>query len=200
MFCYNCGTKLEDFEKFCYNCGAKVRDRSGNAPVRMTPAPEPVRVEENTVVYTPAPGTPEALEYATKGSCGEDMPDEPNQYNYRGTPQAFFQEVLMEAFPEYTVRMHDAPYPTRSTWERGALGRLREVPGKPVPAYVFTIQDGDRIKLAVELLSQECRKRINNRSTFEEQNIPFTRFYYDVDGWWNTKSYIRERAYAAIRK
>ena len=200
MFCYNCGTRLEDFEKFCYNCGAKVRDRSGNVPVKMTPAPEPVRKEENVVVYGPAPGTPEALKAATDGSIGDIVPDEPNQYNYKGEPKNFFLEVLTAAFPEYTVRMHDASYPTRPSWERGPFGSYRQIPGKPVPAYIFTVQDGSEVKLAVELLSQASKNRKNNRKTFEEQHIPFTRFYYDVDGWWNTKSYIRERAYAAIRK
>ena len=198
MFCYNCGSKLEDFEKFCYNCGAKVRDRSGNTPIKMTPVPDPV--EEKKPVYTQAPGTKDALEAATEGSWGDEMPEEPNQYNYNGAAESYFLKVLKEAFPEYTVRMHGAPYQSQPTWERGFMGKLHQVPGKPVPAWIFTIQDGSQIKLAVELLSAANKNRKDNRRSFEEQGIPFIRFYYNVKGWWNTQSYIRERAYAAIRK
>ena len=36
------------------------------------------------------------------------------------------------------------------------------------------------------------------RSACRAQGLPYVRFYYDHDGWWNTRSYVVSRTRAAL--
>ena len=54
MFCYNCGSKLEDDAVFCTNCGAKQEEQVAQEPVQQeAPAAEPVAVVEEVPVVAP---------------------------------------------------------------------------------------------------------------------------------------------------
>ncbi len=56
MFCYNCGTKLEDSDLFCMNCGAKqaVEAPAEEIPV-VEPVAEPIPEAAPEVVAEPVP-------------------------------------------------------------------------------------------------------------------------------------------------
>ena len=36
------------------------------------------------------------------------------------------------------------------------------------------------------------------RASCRAQGLPYVRFYYDHDGWWNTRSYVAGRTRAAL--
>ena len=110
-------------------------------------------------------------------SWGEEMPEEENQFSYDGTFVEYFEQIFRTEFPCYQV--------TRKT----------EQDGKTV---IFTFRKGVREALVVELLSQRSeRKKL--RSDCEANGIPYLRFYYDHDGWWNTRSYVVNRVAGALQ-
>ncbi|MCR4772003.1 MAG: hypothetical protein K5855_06775 [Oscillospiraceae bacterium] len=110
-------------------------------------------------------------------SWGLVMPDEENQFNFNGSHIEYFKSVFGEAFPEYDIRTEQAKYSK---------------------ATVFTFRKGGQTALVVELLnsSSEARKL---RRTCAEQGIPYLRYYYDHEGWWNTKAYVIERTRKALK-
>ncbi len=191
MFCYNCGAKLKDDERFCYKCGTRVRDR-------INTASESGQSETQWFENASSEVTEETLAEATIGSCGEEMPSELNQYNYNGSPQAYFLEVLTEAFPEYTVRKDEIFYQSPMQLVLDYGGKYHRESGPSTPAYLYTVRDDETVLLAVEVLSLYSKSRKTNRHSFEGQGIPYIRFYYDADGWWNTKSYVTQRAILAL--
>lgn len=109
-------------------------------------------------------------------SWGPVMPDEPNQFNSGLSYKDYFSNVYAEAFPAYQINKEE--YSNR----RGT---------------VFTFsQDGVK-KLVVEVASTStyhCKLADECNRT----GIPHLRFYYDYDGWWNTKSYVIRRTSAAL--
>ncbi len=206
MFCYNCGTRLEENEKFCYRCGAKVRDRSGRTPVMMTPEPEteweeiPAPTDNQVKPETPGWGTPEALEAATMGSVGTDMPAEENQRNSGLPVQKYFEKVLSEVFPDAYVEVQDVSYPGPARWVKsGLLGKYHSEPGEKKPAWLFLVRKDRLPILAVEVMAIYNKSRTKLRTSYTKNGVPYIRFYHDVDVWWNTKSYIRERALQAVK-
>ena len=63
----------------------------------------------------------------------------------------------------------------------------------------FTFLEGGKKVLVVELLSRKSNaKRI--RALCRQQGIPYLRFYYDYDGWWNTRAYVVGRVNKALGK
>ena len=64
-----------------------------------------------------------------------------------------------------------------------------------VYTYAFT-KNAERC-LVVELLS-EHNEVYKVRNDCREQGIPYLRFYYDHDGWWNTRAYVIERMRKAL--
>lgn len=110
-------------------------------------------------------------------SWGPEMPDEPNQFNYSGTYLDYFTEIFQSEFPDYRVSR--------------AVGTARK------PVTVFTFWQGDTKALVVELMPQSSAAK-KLRSDCAAQNIPYLRYYYDHDGWWNTRSYVIRRTKAAL--
>ena len=109
-------------------------------------------------------------------SWGEFMPDEENQYNYNGSYIDYFRHVFQEDFPEYAVTME---------------------PGLNDRSPIFVFHSGGRQALIVELKSENsCAQRI--RRSCAASGIPYLRFYYNHDGWWNTRAYIRARVSRAL--
>ena len=108
-------------------------------------------------------------------SWGEEMPDEPNQYNFDGTFEEYFESIFRERFPMYG-------------YSKEALGRSR---------VVYTFRSGGMRSLVIELMPETCSaKKI--RRTCEEQRIPYLRFYINHDGWWNTRRYVVTRVRSAL--
>lgn len=108
-------------------------------------------------------------------SWGEYMPAEENQYNYPGTYIDYFEHIFREDFPGYTFTK------TCSNNERRR--------------YVYTFT-GART-FVVELMSQNCSVKRTRREC-EAKGIPYRRFYYDHQGWWNTRKYVVTRIRQAL--
>lgn len=122
-------------------------------------------------------GAPKAAETPSGRSWGETMPAEPNQYNYNGTWKQYFENIFLTEFASY-----------RKTHEKGY--------GKTTDVYRF--YKGDDQVLVVEL----CPSKFDGsslRSKCRGLGIPYLRFYYDYDGWWNTRSYVVDRMQKAIK-
>lgn len=115
---------------------------------------------------------------ATSGvSWGELKPNEPNQYNYYGTFWEYFEDIFHDEFGEYTVTRKENP-------------RARSV-------YTYYFSKGDGTKLVVELLAKR-NEVYKVRDDCRRQGIPYLRFYYDVEGWWNTRAYVTDRIRKAL--
>jgi len=110
-------------------------------------------------------------------SWGPVMPAEENQYNYNGSYAAYFSRIFQNDFPEYQVKEEPNP------WDSKRI------------AYTFT--QGARTRLIVEVLSDSSAAKKLRRDC-EAQGIPYLRFYYDHEGWWNTRSYVNRRVREAL--
>lgn len=110
-------------------------------------------------------------------SWGPDMPAEENQYNFSGNYIRYFETVFREDFPEYSVAM---------------------APGSDERSPVFNFFSGGRKALVVELKSQSSSAQRIRRAA-EAEGVPYLRFYYNHDGWWNTRKYVVTRVRAALQ-
>ena len=109
-------------------------------------------------------------------SWGEDMPAEENQYSFKGSYLAYFDMVFSQEFPQYRI--------TRESPKKGH-------------STIYSFWQGERKALVAELMSD--RSEANKlRSDCRARGIPYVRFYYDHDGWWNTRSYVAQRTRAAL--
>ncbi len=111
-------------------------------------------------------------------SWGDEMPAEENQYSYSGNYIQYFEMIFREDFPEYAVSRRSAEKRT---------------------ADIFTFTKDSNCALICELMpeSSEAKKL---REDCRKQGIPYVRFYYDHDGWWNTRSYVVRRIKEALGK
>ena len=112
-------------------------------------------------------------------SWGPDMPDEPNQFNSGKPYDQYFYDLFQENFPSY-----------RLTTEKIRKGR----------ATLITFYSGisDQKALVVELMAEtSCAESI--RYNCRKEGVPYLRFYYNHDGWWNTKSYVVRRVQDALK-
>ena len=103
------------------------------------------------------------------------MPAEENQFNYPGTYIEYFDHVFKTEFPEYRITCEQPKYD-------GTL---------------FIFWQGPQRALVVELLPQHSAAA-KLRKDCLSSGIPYLRYYYDHDGWWNTYSYVRDRTRAAL--
>jgi hypothetical protein len=110
-------------------------------------------------------------------SWGEEMPDEENQFNFNGKPHEYFKKIFDENFSgKYSIE----------------AGFNTEYEG-----YLFTFYSLGRKALVVELLKKKSGAKKLRRDTIDA-GIPYLRYYTDVDGWWNTKSYVIDRTRKAL--
>ena len=138
---------------------AKPEARPQAAPVPSRPAQEPI------------PEGPSGF------SWGPVMPKEPNQYNYPGTYEAYFESILREEFPAWTL--------------------YRERIERSHPVTVLTLHNGSAPALMIELMSEHSDLYKLRRDCARRQ-IPYLRFYYDHEGWWNTRAYVIARVKGAL--
>ena len=106
------------------------------------------------------------------------MPPEENQYSFNGSYVEYFDKVFREEFPSYRIEHAPAPKGRRAT--------------------IFTFYNAQGKALVVELMSENSVARMLRQECAAE-NIPYLRFYYDHQGWWNTRSYVVRRTLAALR-
>ena len=104
-------------------------------------------------------------------SWGPKMPAEPNQFNSGLSYQDYFSKVFGEAFPDYQVNR-----------EEHKLGK----------ATLYTFYLAGVKKLVVEVTSCSVY-RYKVAKDCRAEGVPYLRYYYDYDGWWNTASYVTRR-------
>ena len=101
-------------------------------------------------------------------SWGEDIPAEENQYNYNGTYIQYFENIFGTEFGAYRYEKTTAGNSSRT---------------------IYTFYNGAVKALVIELMP-ESSSVYKLRKECEKENIPYLRFYYNHDGWWNTRSYV----------
>lgn len=138
-------------------------------------APEPyIAGRPNPPAYAPA----EPVATGPSGfSWGPVMPNEPNQFNFPGSYLEYFRDIFNRDFPQYRV----------STQENPKSSRIQ----------ICTFWQGEQKALVVELLSQKCDS-YRLREDCARKQIPYLRFYYDREGWWNTRAYVIQRIQKAL--
>ncbi len=157
-----------DMLKGFVNDAKKVADEAKNA-VQQNSANS--SAPASAPQQAPAPSYDEPSGF----SWGSVMPDEENQFNFPGPWHKYFEKVISEEFPQYQL-------------DTQLLNGGRRA--------VITLSEGGT-KAIVELLSEKSGAR-KLRSDCASQGIPYTRFYYDHDGWWNTRSYVIYRVRKAL--
>ena len=110
-------------------------------------------------------------------SWGPVMPQEENQFNYPGSYDDYCDGIFRSEFPEYRIEL-----------EKVNNGR----------ATVFSFYGASGKALAVEVISRKSTP-YSLRKKCAEQGIPYLRYYYDYEGWWNTRSYVIRRTRTALR-
>ena len=120
---------------------------------------------------------PQGEETPIGRSWGERMPNEPNQYNYPGSYLQYFEDIFQTEFAAYRVVRTNNPLTSRAT--------------------SYSFYTGDSPVLVVELLSRFC-DAYQLRKNCRKNGIPYLRFYYDYEGWWNARSYVVRRMREAI--
>ena len=109
-------------------------------------------------------------------SWGKRIPDEPNQYNFGAPFTAYFESIFSSEFSDLR-------------YEKDASS------GRNI---VYTFFSGAEKALVVELMTE--RSSANKlRNTCRREGVPYVRFYYDHDGWWNTRAYVIDRISSALR-
>lgn len=111
-------------------------------------------------------------------SWGSVMPAEENQYNYGGTYEQYFEHVFAEDFPAYR---YEKSY-------NNDYGNQR---------VIYTFFSGVTKALVLELMP-EASEAVKLRNVCRAAGIPYLRFYYDHDGWWNTRAYVVSRMRNAL--
>ena len=103
-------------------------------------------------------------------SWGDEIPAEENQYNYNGTYEQYFEHVFAEDFPAYRFE--------KSYIDDYGKHRV-----------IYTFYSGAAKVLVIELMT-ESSEAVKFRNDCIKAGVPYLRFYYDHEGWWNTRSYV----------
>ena len=106
----------------------------------------------------------------------DEIPNEENSFSFNGPYQAYFRKVFAEEFPAWQITEAEAPH------GRGT---------------VFTFSQGGARALVVEVMSESCSSGRVRRDC-ANAGIGYLRYYYDHEGWWNTRSYVAERTRKAL--
>ena len=169
--CPRCGFQNEITADNCVKCGTKL-------PVAEISQEERKEAMQGGIGQVISSGAAKvAADPIVAGSWGETMPAEPNQYNYNGTWKQYFENIFVTEFASY-----------RKTHEKGY--------GKTTDVYRF--YKGDDQVLVVDL----CPSKFDGKSLrikCRGLGIPYLRFYYDYEGWWNTRAYVVDRMQKAIK-
>lgn len=167
--CPKCGTHVPSDGVFCPNCGTKVVTLSEAEGLEGRDLGQEIK---NSF----SPASSGRYSEATIASIGPDMPNEPNMYNYSGTPEAYLSEIFSTEFAAYDVRK-----------TIGYGGRT----------IVYTFYRGAYTALVVELLPNNTGS-VKLREKCRAEGTPYLRFYYGHNGWWNTRRYVTERVSSAL--
>ncbi len=109
-------------------------------------------------------------------SWGPIMPDEENQYSYGGSYLDYFMNIYRSEFPQYQIDCK---------------------PSSNMQYVLITFSMNNQTALVVELLSKSSGVK-KMRNVCGRNGIPYLRFYHNVEGWWNTRSYVITRTRSAL--
>ena len=127
--------------------------------------------EEKEEPKAEAPAAEPAATNAYADACDNDeIPAEENQYNYKGTYEQYFEHVFAEDFPAYR-------------FEKSYLDDY----GKHRVIYTFFKDEAKA--LVIELMTESSAAN-KFKNDCIKAGIPYLRFYYDHEGWWNTRTYV----------
>ena len=129
----------------------------------------------DTAPAAPVNAVPEA-EGPSGFSWGSVMPAEENQFNSGKRYDDYFMSVYRAEFPGYEITCENL---------RGGS------------AAVITFRKDGAVRLIVELLSQSSGAQKIRREC-RKSGTPYLRFYYNHDGWWNTRAYVTQRTGNAL--
>ena len=132
---------------------------------------------ENPQGYVIPNNDPAPAPSADYGDEWDVMPAEENQYNFGGSYVDYFTKIFGEDFPEYTVSHKNA--------EKGS-------------SVIFTFTKDGATSLVCELMSESSEAK-KLREDCRRAGTPYVRFYYNHQGWWNARSYVKARVEAALR-
>ena len=129
--------------------------------------------------FSPEPAPePDYSNEPSGDSWGPVMPDEPNQYNYSGNFEQYFDDIFSTEFSEYRLEK-----------QRFQDGKLRIV-------YSFYGSSGKALVVELMPSSSSAKKA---REDCRKAGTPYLRYYYNHDGWWNTRSYVTQRTRRALQ-
>lgn len=137
------------------------------------PASQPNAYPQNTAQNnntSPVPDGPSGF------SWGPTMPAEENQYNFQGSYIDYFMNIYRSEFPQYEISCQPS-----SNWQYVLITFSRE----------------HQTALVVELLSKTSSV-VKMRNACRKNGTPYLRFYHNVEGWWNTRSYVVTRTRNAL--
>lgn len=169
----NGGKEIDDALKQMKNLAGDIIDDgqindSQKQPVAQNSVPAPQHI------VTPA------QEFVDGGPSGDSwgpvMPSEENQFNSGLNYRDYFTKVFMENFSSYQIDKEDV---------------------RNGNAMLFTFSKDGAKKLVVEVISSRSNP-YKVRNDCRSQGIAYLRYYYDYDGWWNTKSYVIRRTSKAL--
>ncbi|MCR5322221.1 MAG: hypothetical protein K6E85_02905 [Lachnospiraceae bacterium] len=109
-------------------------------------------------------------------SWGDEMPEEENQYNYNGSFTQYFESIFSNEFAAYRTDKENISNGSR---------------------VIYTFYSGTGKALVVELMPDSC-SAYKIREDCRKAGVPYLRFYYNHNGWWNTRSYVTGRIKKAL--
>ena len=115
----------------------------------------------------------------------------------RKTHDGMQSQSLVESNPlvlnvAYTELSFELSLAKKGGMKRGFLQTEKTV----TQAVVDALKDGQKA-LVVELLSRSSAAAKLRRDC-QREGIPYLRYYYDYEGWWNTRSYVTRRTAQAL--
>ena len=161
-------------EKDAFDIFKKIVDEASKEQAAKKPEPK----QESQKPAQPAQARYDEEDDGPSGeSWGPKMPAEENQFNFKGTYTEYFEMIFREDFSEFRVEKEKSRYSSKIT--------------------VYTFYSGNNKALVIELMSSSSESK-KVRSDCAKQGIPYLRYYYDYDGWWNTRAYVVKRTRKAI--
>ena len=162
----------------------KVADAITNEALGKKPEEKP---EEHPVGYVIPGGVPNGFVIGGGGnkpaaaSEYEDdwydtVPAEECQYNSGLHYLEYFSKLFREEFPEYVVSLETIEENRR---------------------YKYTFMQKTQTALVVELMTEKSEAN-RLRKECRQAGLPYVRFYFDHEGWWNTRKYVTERVKNAL--
>lgn len=109
-------------------------------------------------------------------SWGDKKPAEENQYNFDGPFWVYFENIFRAEF-------------AATPFQKNQISSNR---------IAYTFYSGVSKVLVVELMSENC-SAYKLREDTKKEGVPYTRFYIDHYGWWNTREYVVTRMRAAMK-